>query len=70
MDLTPDVSAGQRGFNRNIDRLCNQLIAYYRKNYPKDAENTLHDIKKKEEEEKQAELDAIREEEERQQKLI
>lgn len=52
VDLTPDISNGQRGFNRNIDRLCNQLIQFYRQKYPQDAEVTLNDIAKREEEER------------------
>ena len=34
IDVIDDTSYGQRAFNRNIDRLGNQLISYYRKNYP------------------------------------
>ena len=30
-----DISSGQRGFERNIDRLCNRLIQYFSDEYPK-----------------------------------
>jgi hypothetical protein len=30
-----DISSGQRGFERNIDRLCNRLIQYFSEEYPK-----------------------------------
>lgn len=30
VDLVDDTSRGLRGFNRNIDRLGNQLIAFYK----------------------------------------
>ncbi len=50
IDVIDDISMGQRGFNRNIDRLCNQLIQFYKKNYPQFADQTMRDIAKKEEE--------------------
>ena len=44
LEVFDDISKGQRGYNRNIDRLSNQLIQYYKKNYPRDAEQTLFQI--------------------------
>ena len=41
IELTDEVSFGQRAFNKNIERLSNQLIAYYKKSHPKDAETAL-----------------------------
>lgn len=38
MEIFDDISKGQRGFNRNIARLGNQLIQFYKKNYPREAE--------------------------------
>ena len=38
IDVIDDTSYGQRAFNRNIDRLGNQHISYYRKNYPAQAD--------------------------------
>ena len=29
IDYYDDVLPGQRGFGRNLDRLCNQLVKYY-----------------------------------------
>lgn len=49
IDVIDDVSHGQRGFNRNIDRLGNQLISYYKRYYPQASEQTLFDIAKREE---------------------
>lgn len=50
IDVIDDVSFGQRGFNRNIDRLGNQLISYYKKNYPQQADQTTKDIERAEKE--------------------
>ncbi len=48
IDLVQDSSKGQRGFNRNIDRLGNQLIHYYKQLYPRDYDKTLSDIEYRE----------------------
>jgi hypothetical protein len=48
--VADEVSFGQRGFNKNIERLSNQLISYYKKHYPQDAELTRLDILRKENE--------------------
>ena len=34
-ELVEDVTIGQRGFNRNVDRLANILIGHYQQRYPK-----------------------------------
>ena len=34
VDIVEDVSLGLRGYNRNIDRLSNQLIQWHKKMYP------------------------------------
>ncbi len=33
-EVIDEVSMGQRGFNKNLDRLTNQLIAFYKKKFP------------------------------------
>ncbi len=34
IELEDDVSLGQRGFNRNLNGLCAQLINFYQKAWP------------------------------------
>jgi hypothetical protein len=43
-DLVADTSMGQRAFNRNIDRIGNQLIGFYRKNYDKQFKATVMEV--------------------------
>jgi hypothetical protein len=56
-----DISKGQRGFNRNIERLGNQLIQFYKEFYPRDYETTLADIDKREQDKIEAILNLERE---------
>lgn len=44
LDLIPDTSAGQRGFNRNLERVTAQLIEFYHLRYPRDAQRTMNKI--------------------------
>lgn len=46
IDLLDDTSKGERGFNRNIERLGNQLILFYKTSYPRDAEVTMNQLEK------------------------
>ena len=41
VDIAEDISLGLRGYNRNIDRLSNQLIVWYNRTYPPTAELSL-----------------------------
>ena len=58
IDVIDDTSFGQRGFNRNIERLCNQLIQFYKTKYPEQYTNTMIDMEAREEEERQAKRQA------------
>ena len=40
VDIVEDVSLGLRGYNRNIERLSNQLIQWHKKTYPQTVELT------------------------------
>ena len=46
IDLLDDTSKGERGFNRNIERLGNQLILFYKTSFPRDAEVTMNQLEK------------------------
>lgn len=61
IDVIDDTSFGQRGFNRNIDRLSNQLIAFYKTRYPEQYANTLIDLELRKEEERLAKRQAEKE---------
>ena len=44
IDYYDDVCPGQRGFGRNIDRLCNQLISFYHEKFAAQADETMRRI--------------------------
>ena len=44
IDYYDDVLPGQRGFGRNVDRLCNQLINYYHSKFKQQADETMRKI--------------------------
>ena len=46
IDYYDDVCPGQRGFGRNIDRLCNKLIKFYHKKFAAQADETMKKIAK------------------------
>ena len=43
-EVIEEVSMGQRGFNKNLDRLTNQLIAFYKKKFPLHANQCFREI--------------------------
>jgi len=61
MGYYDDTCFGQRGFGRNVDRLCNTLIKCYHTSFPVQAANTVRKI----EEELEAEKARYRKEKEK-----
>ena len=61
MGYYDDTCLGQRGFGRNVDRLCNSLINGYHTSWPVQAANTVRKI----EEELEAEKERYRKEKKR-----
>lgn len=43
--IEEEVNYGQRAFNRNMHILCNQLIGFYEKTWPKQYAETVEKIK-------------------------
>lgn len=46
IDYYDDVMPGQRGFGKNMDRLCNQLINFYHQKFKLQADETMKKIAK------------------------
>lgn len=60
IDYYDDVCPGQRGFGRNLDRLCNQLIEFYIEKFPSQAQETLKRIEEIHKEIDEEDIEALR----------